>query len=266
MKTNDDRLSLLKARLEYAKAFSKKPHKAWKKWLAEYNIEDTDSTDEIRDKTRIGYIFRSAESDMPAIFDDQPDLFIKGRHSSMKTIKPLIDGAYDWLWDVQHLEEKIENTALWFLVTGMGFINSPWVTKTKKVIEQQQIPVFSDQYDETSGEPIVAIDETGQPMMETVDVEREVPIIDWPNAKVPNPFKLFFSPETRFGAILDYENCPYYFEEMVMTTDEIEAKYNKKVDANEVLKFDKDFDETDLDRSEERRVGKECRSRWSPYH
>ena len=23
---------------------------------------------------------------------------------------------------------------------------------------------------------------------------------------------------------------------------------------------------TDLERSEERRVGKECRSRWSPYH
>ena len=23
---------------------------------------------------------------------------------------------------------------------------------------------------------------------------------------------------------------------------------------------------SDLDRSEERRVGKECRSRWSPYH
>ena len=25
-------------------------------------------------------------------------------------------------------------------------------------------------------------------------------------------------------------------------------------------------DQRDLDRSEERRVGKECRSRWSPYH
>ena len=24
--------------------------------------------------------------------------------------------------------------------------------------------------------------------------------------------------------------------------------------------------DTDFDRSEERRVGKECRSRWSPYH
>ena len=26
------------------------------------------------------------------------------------------------------------------------------------------------------------------------------------------------------------------------------------------------FDRTDQERSEERRVGKECRSRWSPYH
>ena len=26
------------------------------------------------------------------------------------------------------------------------------------------------------------------------------------------------------------------------------------------------FDGTDVIRSEERRVGKECRSRWSPYH
>ena len=31
--------------------------------------------------------------------------------------------------------------------------------------------------------------------------------------------------------------------------------------AIEILDFDKD-----LTRSEERRVGKECRSRWSPYH
>ena len=34
--------------------------------------------------------------------------------------------------------------------------------------------------------------------------------------------------------------------------DDIAAKYNLKVYVNE--------------RSEERRVGKECRSRWSPYH
>ena len=35
---------------------------------------------------------------------------------------------------------------------------------------------------------------------------------------------------------------------------------------DEILKFvDEPEDDTDI-RSEERRVGKECRSRWSPYH
>ena len=34
------------------------------------------------------------------------------------------------------------------------------------------------------------------------------------------------------------------------------AEYDKVIEQNEKL----------IDRSEERRVGKECRSRWSPYH
>ena len=33
-----------------------------------------------------------------------------------------------------------------------------------------------------------------------------------------------------------------------------------------VSKFQLGYDDTDSLRSEERRVGKECRSRWSPYH
>ena len=32
------------------------------------------------------------------------------------------------------------------------------------------------------------------------------------------------------------------------------------------LRLKKDMSQGDLARSEERRVGKECRSRWSPYH
>ena len=33
------------------------------------------------------------------------------------------------------------------------------------------------------------------------------------------------------------------------------------------LRYSKDSDINDIqERSEERRVGKECRSRWSPYH
>ena len=35
---------------------------------------------------------------------------------------------------------------------------------------------------------------------------------------------------------------------------------------NEVIKEKPDSKHIDLCRSEERRVGKECRSRWSPYH
>ena len=36
---------------------------------------------------------------------------------------------------------------------------------------------------------------------------------------------------------------------------------------NLTQEWDKVFPKSDkVDRSEERRVGKECRSRWSPYH
>ena len=35
----------------------------------------------------------------------------------------------------------------------------------------------------------------------------------------------------------------------------------KEADSKKIL-----FEKRDLTRSEERRVGKECRSRWSPYH
>ena len=55
--------------------------------------------------------------------------------------------------------------------------------------------------------------------------------------------------------------------------DDTKAKYD---DGIEFLDDDFSFDEDDDDdniydiprysRSEERRVGKECRSRWSPYH
>ena len=40
---------------------------------------------------------------------------------------------------------------------------------------------------------------------------------------------------------------------------ELKGEIEAKIKANGVEKFT-------LDRSEERRVGKECRSRWSPYH
>ena len=47
--------------------------------------------------------------------------------------------------------------------------------------------------------------------------------------------------------------------EVYLTTCEYQKAYMSLIDAKEI------FEKTN-NRSEERRVGKECRSRWSPYH
>jgi hypothetical protein len=245
-----DRLSLLKSRLTVAKAWCKKPHKAWKAYIDEYEIADVGDTDEVKDKVRIGYIFRRTESDLPAIFDDQPDLFFKSKKDIFKQFETPVEDTYDWLWDIQNLEEKFEDAGTHFLLLGMGFIGSPWITKTKKVSE----PITDE-----AGQP--SLDEEGQPMMN----EYESPYIDRPNATVLNPFKLYFSPETKFNFILDYEHCPYLFEEQTLTKEEIKAKYGKDVDPTEKLKTeDTDVDsEIDKDLSTE---GKDDIKRVTAYH
>lgn len=230
-----DRHGLLKARLSLAKAWAEKPHKAWKELIREYEIDDVSETEEIRDKVRIGYIFRRIESDLPSIFDDQPDLFFKGKKSAVEVMEPLFESAYDWLWDIQNLEEVIEDAGLYFLLLGMGFVDSPWVTKTKKVPQEEQRPVI----DGATGQPVID-PVTGTPVTRMEVVEYDVPIIDNPVAEVKDPFKLYFSPETKFATVLDYKHCPYYFEEQLMTVDEVEARFGKKVETSEKLKFDDD--------------------------
>lgn len=232
-----DRLSILKSRLSVAKTWSKKPHKAWKKWIREYDIEDVDDTAEIRDKVRIGYIFRHVESDLPSIFDDQPEIFIKGV-GDVKILDPLVRGTYSWLWNIQNLEEVVEDAATYFLLLGLAGIDSPWVTKTKKVIQQEMQPVADEQ-----GQSLID-PATGQPQMQSQDVPYEVPLINRPAAETVNLFKVYFSPETKFGPILDYKHCPYYFREYVMTKEEIKARFGKEVDADESLKI---YDDDDTD-------------------
>jgi len=50
--------------------------------------------------------------------------------------------------------------------------------------------------------------------------------------------------------------------------DQVAAEYAEKFkDEMDDKPFDRDcLDRLARERSEERRVGKECRSRWSPYH
>ena len=49
-------------------------------------------------------------------------------------------------------------------------------------------------------------------------------------------------------------------------SDRFEAKYKELVEEGDGFEEDQDEYTAENIRSEERRVGKECRSRWSPYH
>jgi len=84
--------------------------------------------------------------------------------------------------------------------------------------------------------------------------------------------------ETRPGSIvLSHDIHPGTIEAMPSTFDELEAKGFKFVTVSELIRMaaarpphpspqPNENIPTSATRSEERRVGKECRSRWSPYH
>ena len=48
-------------------------------------------------------------------------------------------------------------------------------------------------------------------------------------------------------------------------TDETIAQYMERIEKMSIKEIQKEIEFLES-RSEERRVGKECRSRWSPYH
>lgn len=238
-----ERIKLLKSRLSVAKHFCKKPHAAWKAWTDEYNIEDFGDTEVVRDKVRIGYVFRKAESDMPSMFDDKPDIFIEGRSAPVKDIAPVIYGLNDYLWDIQNLEDKIDDGGLYFIVLGMGVFTSPWVTKTKKVPQ-------------TSTDPTTGKETT---------TYYDVPVYDAPNAIAENPFKVYFSPETQFGPVMDSEHCPYYFKEKTLSPDEIKAKWNKKVKSSDMMNIDDGGPDVNIDLAEDKSIVKEDVKRNTVY-
>ena len=77
-------------------------------------------------------------------------------------------------------------------------------------------------------------------------------------------------------AIYYYENpvdySTTYFSDIPSTANNVPIKPDiyllifDEYAGNISLKNNFQYDNTDFLRSEERRVGKECRSRWSPYH
>ena len=60
-----------------------------------------------------------------------------------------------------------------------------------------------------------------------------------------------------------YANKMDNLEEMVKFLE----KHNlPRLNQEEIENINRPITSTEIERSEERRVGKECRSRWSPYH
>ena len=59
---------------------------------------------------------------------------------------------------------------------------------------------------------------------------------------------------------------PYVVCDPETFDDEILLYYTEAEAKEEAMKLQKEGNPMQLVRSEERRVGKECRSRWSPYH
>src|ERR1051326_7453845 len=77
-------------------------------------------------------------------------------------------------------------------------------------------------------------------------------------AELKNPDAIFeFEPPTR-EALHD--------PNIVLSGDDKSGIYGTLVDAREALKDEAGAHQLREERSEERRVGEECRSRWSPYH
>ena len=56
--------------------------------------------------------------------------------------------------------------------------------------------------------------------------------------------------------------CWFGGKELPIEVKKCIASWRKMCPDYEIIRWD----ESNFDRSEERRVGKECRSRWSPYH
>ena len=70
--------------------------------------------------------------------------------------------------------------------------------------------------------------------------------------------KIYYNKQ--IGTEIDkYNNVPVYFNSIPFTTDGTSR-------AKDGYIFGKKYSNIEFIRSEERRVGKECRSRWSPYH
>ena len=91
--------------------------------------------------------------------------------------------------------------------------------------------------------------------MEQNTIYTKIPLI------VTSGFAIF--PYTTMQMDVGREKSVQAVEEAMANNKKIIIAIQKNMDVDEIKNIDELHETT---RSEERRVGKECRSRWSPYH
>lgn len=227
-KNQDGLVSLLKSRLSIAKKFHEKWLKEVKKWIKDYEIDSFTTTEELHNKLQIPYIFSTVESALPSMFNSFPQLILKGRGKADQDFGDFVTNIWSYIYKITGFEEKVENAGMMFLVAGMGQAENKWLTETEEIEENIEQPITN-----SDGTPVIGPD--GQQVTQTITNKYNVVTKDVPVLEIKRYDKVFYSPESEF-VVDDYEGkIPYMFEHCPMTPDEIEDKYQKKVDSDKYL-------------------------------
>ncbi len=226
MEENQELLGLLKSRLKLGKAFAKKPHEDWKKFIKAYNIDSLEAltksireSGELRTAMQIPYIFVDVESEQPSIFDRKPELIVKGKERDDEIVGNIADSIYDYQWDKTGLEQEVESAGIYFSLIGFAAQRVLWKTKTKTVTEKTVQPIMDEMGNQISEEE--------------VSNTYQVPIYDDPDPITVDPFKLYFSPESVFS--VEGDKIPYMFEEKSLSPEEMRETYGKEVDVDSTM-------------------------------
>lgn len=245
-KNTTELLQVLNYRRNLAERFDEKHNKEVVKWIKDYEIETMPDV-KIKDLDnimQIPYIFSTVESGLPSIFENVPALIMMQRGTQDREFTHFAQSVWNYVVDITHLEDRIEEIGQDFLIEGLGRAKFGWRYETEIIEEEQETPLMNP-----DGSPV--LDETGQPATQTIIQEVEVPIKDQPFVEAISYKNIGFSPESLFTMDDDENLIPYLVTKETLTPDRVKEIYGIKPseESTKVLsseEFDKDSDDVKL--------------------
>lgn len=212
---NGDLIGLMNSRLTLAKTFGKDWLNDCKKWDSDYMIQTLNERNisiQLDNQIQVPYIFSSIEAQLPSIFENLPYLLIKQRGKLDKEFSEFTNNVWDYVVDKTQLEEKINQTGINFLITGIGELKYGWRLETETVEEKTEQPILN-----SDGTP------TGE--VQEIINKVQVPVVDQPLVEVPSYKRMFYSPESVFVTDDDDNKIPYIIEYQTKSADDLESEY-----------------------------------------